>query len=173
MNAGHNSGETALQVKALHFRHFNSIEEQKAIVKEAHTELKRRRKVAKSEGVVLANLDYMARCANLQDPEIVPEELRIRAEIAYWFALPVNYQREMFTDRSPMEDRAFNEGLVAGFLGKDPSSPYDGIVGQKWMAGWHEAQEQRREELQASMEKANASAQPDHGEPDFPDEEAA
>lgn len=36
-----------------------------------------------------------------------------------------------------------------------------------------EEQKKAREALQAAMEKKNSAAQPDHGEPDFPDAEAA
>lgn len=156
---GHNNELTPAENRALHFHHFRAIEDQKAKVKTEQAELKRLRKTAKTDGCVMADLDYMARCADLEDPSIAPEEIRRRAEIASWFALPVNFQPDMFTDRMPLDDRAYEEGVAAGLLGKNCEAPYDetSTAGQRWIEGWHEGQRQMREDLQAAMEKKNAS----------------
>lgn len=157
---GHNSGElTPAESRALHMHHFNVIEAQKAIVKAAQDDLKKLRKTAKVDGLVMADLDYMARCANLEDPSIAPAEILRRAEIASWFALPVNFQPDMFTDRMPIDERAYEEGIAAGLQGKDPTPPYDETSGpgQRWLAGWHEGQRQMREELQTAMTKRNSA----------------
>lgn len=160
--AGHNSGSgelTPAESRALHYHHFNLIEAQKAIVKGAQDALKKLRKTAKADGLVMADLDYMARCANLEDPNIAPDEIRRRAEIASWFALPVNFQPDMFTDRMPLDERAYEEGLAAGLQGKDPTAPYDqgSGTGQKWLQGWHEGQRIMREDLLTAMQKKNSS----------------
>jgi hypothetical protein len=118
------AGSNSEDMKALYFTHFNAIEAQKAIVKEAQAELKALRKKAKGDGCVMADLDYMARCANLDDPEIVPSELLRRTQIAAWFVLPVNYQPDMFEDRAPIDDRAFKEGEKHAMTNGDPVSPY-------------------------------------------------
>lgn len=156
---GHNSGElTAAESRALMFHHFNLIEAQKLKVKAEQDALKKLRKAAKADGLVMADLDFMARCADLEDPTIAPDELRRRAEIASWFALPVNFQPDMFTDRMPLEDRAYEEGVAAGLQGKNPEAPYDAAstAGQRWLQGWHEGQRQMREDLEAAMSKRNA-----------------
>lgn len=157
--AGHNSELTGAEQRALMFHHFNAIEAQKARVKEAQDALKKLRKTAKADGIVMADLDYMARCAALDDPGIVPAEILRRAEIASWFALPVNFQPDMFEDRTPLEERAFEEGKASGLLGKDPQAPYDAAskAGQAWLQGWHEGQRIMREDLQSAMEKRNAA----------------
>ena len=155
---GHNSALTPSELRALHFHHFRLIEDQKAEVKAAQTVLKTLRKTAKADGCVMADLDYMARCADLEDASIVPEEIRRRAEIASWFALPVNYQSDMFADRTPIDDRAYEEGRVAGLSGKNCETVYDGKVGQRWIEGWHEGQRLMREDLQSAMEKLNTAA---------------
>lgn len=160
MNAGHNSGDlTAGESRALMFHHFNAVEAQKTIVKEAQDALKKLRKTAKADGIVMADLDYMSRCAALDDPEIVPAEILRRAEIASWFALAVNFQPDMFEDRTPIEDRAFEEGKAAGLQGKNPDAPYDAAskTGQGWLQGWHEGQRIMRDDLLTAMEKKNAS----------------
>lgn len=158
--SGHNSGElTPAESRALHYHHFRLIEDQKAIVKAAQDALKKLRKTAKADGLVMADLDYMARCAALEDPDIVPAELKRRAEIASWFALPVNFQPDMFTDRMPLDERAYEEGVAAGLQAKDPSAPYDETsgAGQQWLKGWHEGQRQMREDLLAAMTKKNSA----------------
>lgn len=179
--AGHNSELSVGEQRALMFHHFNLIEAQKGIVKAAQDALKKLKKTAKADKVVMADLDYMARCAALEDPGIVPAEILRRAEIASWFALPVNFQPNMFDDRTPLEDRAFEEGKVAGLQAKAPEAPYDAAsaAGQKWLQGWHEGQRIMREDLQSAMEKRN-SAKPgdeliqasDDGDP-FEDRKAA
>jgi hypothetical protein len=153
------AGSNSEDMKALYFTHFNAIEAQKAIVKEAQAELKALRKKAKGDGCVMADLDYMARCANLDDPEIVPSELLRRTQIAAWFVLPVNYQPDMFEDRAPIDDRAFKEGEKHAMTNGDPVSPYgeNSKAGQRWMEGWHEGQAKMRKAMQEDMEARNAA----------------
>lgn len=173
---GDNSRLTAAESRALHFHHFNAIEAQKATVKAAQDVLKKMRKTAKADGCVMADLDYMARCADLEDPSIVPAELSRRAEIASWFALPVNFQPDMFTDRTPIDDRAFEEGKAAGLRGKDPTPAYDenSVPGQAWLKGWHDGQRIMREDLQNAMEKSLASKRKVEEKDDgsFPDQQS-
>lgn len=173
---GDNSGITAAEARALHFHHFNAIEAQKTVVKSAQDVLKKLRKTAKADGVVMADLDYMARCAALEDPGIVPAELTRRAEIASWFALPVNFQPDMFTDRTPIEDRAFEEGKTKAQRNGDPVPPYsaESAAGQAWMNGWHEGQRIMREDLQRIMEKKNAAKTKADAKDDgsFPDQKS-
>lgn len=157
--AGHNSELTPAESKALHYHHFNLIEAQKAVVKAAQDQLKKLRKTAKADGLVMADLDYMARCANLEDPEIAPAEIRRRAEIASWFALPVNFQPDMFDMRlEPIEDRAAREGEAAGFRGKEPNPPYDAssAAGQAWLKAWHTGNQNRADALASALEKVGA-----------------
>lgn len=161
-DVGHNSAGSELtpaEGRALMFHHFRLIEAQKVVVKAAQDDLKKLRKTAKADGLVMADLDFMARCADLEDPTIAPAELRRRAEIASWFALPVNFQPDMFTDRMPLDERAYEEGIAAGLQGKDPVAPYDAAsnAGQKWLQGWHEGQRQMRDDLEAAMTKKNAA----------------
>lgn len=182
MTPGHNSELSVGEQRALMFHHFNLIEAQKIVVKVAQDALKKLKKTAKADKVVMSDLDYMARCAALEDPGIVPAEILRRAEIASWFALPVNFQPNMFDDRTPLEDRAFEEGKVAGLQAKAPEAPYDAAsaAGQKWLQGWHEGQRIMREDLQSAMEKRNVAkggdeliqAGDEDGDP-FEDREAA
>jgi ribosome modulation factor len=175
-----NSELTPAEARALHMHHFRLIEAQKGVVKAAQDALKTLRKTAKTDGLVMADLDFMARCATLEDPSIAPAEILRRAEIASWFALPVNFQPDMFTDRMPLDERAYEEGVAAGLQGKDPVAPYDATSspGQRFLAGWHEGQRQMREELVSAMTKRNAAKASDeiikgadNGEDPFADED--
>lgn len=176
MNAGHNSELTAEERKALFFDHYRPIAAQLEKVKEAQAEYKRLRKLAKADKIALWEVDYALKCAVIEDENIIPDRIRREAEIASWFALPIDYQADMLGDfqREPGEDRARREGIAAGASGMG-SNPHDenSVLGRAWADGWSEEQKKAREALQAAMEKKNSAAQPDHGEPDFPDAEAA
>jgi len=161
MNAGHNSGElTAQERKALFMGHYRPIAAQLEIVKEAQGEYKRLRKLAKADKIALKNIDFALRCAEVEDENVIPAELRERAEIAAWFALPVDYQPDMFGDfgAEPGEDRARREGRAAGASGKG-GNPYDenSELGKAWAEEWQKEQKAAAVALQAAMEKRNAA----------------
>ncbi len=143
------------KTKALHFHHFNTIMAKNAIVKAAQVELKRVRKLAKADGCVLSDIDWMARCSELEDPSIVPAQLLRQIQIASWFALPVNYQPGLFEDREPLVDRAFREGERDALASKDASSnPYDvpSPAGQSYEQGWLRGRDQMAAAMAKEME---------------------
>ncbi|GAB4351450.1 MAG: hypothetical protein Kow0026_08530 [Oricola sp.] len=158
---GHNSKLTEGEQKALAFHHFRAIMAQKAKVDEQKEQYKKLRKLAKADGIVLADIDFMMRCASLDDDSIVPEELKRRMQIASWFALPVNFQLDMFAtqdaDRKPYE-----EGVAAGLAGGEPKPPelYEGNAGKrnKWMEGYHAGKEALEANLATAMEKLQREA---------------
>lgn len=160
---GHNGGNELSpdERKSLMFHHYQKVVDQKAKVDLEREEYKRLRKLAKADGVTLADLDFMIRCAEVDDPEIVPDEIKRRAEIAAWFALPVDFQPDMFGDfkREPAEDRARREGRAAGASGKG-DNPYDenSPTGRAWAEEWSKEQAKARDALKAAMEKKNAAA---------------
>lgn len=149
---------TAEERKTIFFHHYRRIANKKAMLDALREEYKTLRKEAKADGIVLADMDFALRCAEVDDAGIIPEELRRRSEIAAWFALPVHYQADLFEDTRPLEDRAYEEGRAAGLQAKDGSSPYEGAVGQKWMQGWHDGQAAVRDEMVAEIQRNNALA---------------
>lgn len=171
---GHNSSElTPDERRALHFHHFRAVMAQKEVLDAAREEYKRLRKLAKTDGITLSRLDFMMKCAEIEDGDILTDKVREEAEILEWFSLAK--QGELFEDLSaePAEDRAARDGDAAGWEGKDPSSPYGpGSAQDKaWMQAWHKAQTRRRDALQSAMEKQNAVANDDEDQEPFPDEE--
>ena len=158
--AGHNSELTPAEIKALKFHHFHAISAQKAKVAEQQAEYKRLRKLAKADGIVLSDIDFMMKCADIEDETILTDRAKREAEIMAWFALPVSFQPDMFTDldAEPLEDRAAREGEAAGYQGKDAVPPYDAssTTGQAWMKAWHVGNKNRTEALASALEKLSA-----------------
>jgi len=159
--AGHNSGKTEMteaEKKQLFFHHFNKINDQLAVVNAAKEEYKRLRKTAKADGLTLADLDFALRCATLEDPSIVPDELKRMALIAEWFALAK--QSDLFEDFDDGLERIRQEGVTAGLLAKDRDS-HEYTTGsteaEMFESGWDEAQESRLKDLQSALEKNNAN----------------
>lgn len=165
-NVGSNSADmTPEERRALFFDHYRPIAAQADRVREANVELKRLRKLAKSEGIVLADVDFALRCAEIDDSDIIVGELRRRTQIASWMALPVDFQAELFgaDEREPIEDKAFKAGALASSLGKNADPSVDGYditspPGQAWMRGHAEDQRRLRDAMQKRMEAANAAA---------------
>jgi len=160
-SSGHNSNDlTPDERKALFMEHMRKVSAQQAICDRENEERKRLRKVAKTDGILLADLDYGLRILKVEDPTIIIEELKRRSEIAFWFALPIGTQTDMFDsfEREPAVDRAFREGMTAGSLGKDCNPPYGApsAVHDSWKDGWRQSQDKMAQDLQSAMEKKNA-----------------
>lgn len=155
-----NSELTPAERKALFMDHYRPIAAQLEIVNEAKAEYNRLRKLAKADKIKLADIDFALRCAEVDDPDIIVDDLRRQAEIAAWFALPIEYQSDMFGNfsREPSEDRARREGRAAGASGIG-SNPYDenSAPGRAWAEEWASEQKTAREALLAAMEKRNAA----------------
>lgn len=173
---GHNSGElTPGEWKALKFDHFHKIAAQRVKLKAEQDEYKRLRKLAKADQIVLSDIDFMLKCSDIEDPEIVTERIKREAEIASWFALPIEFQSDMFGDhsREPAEDLARRQGRAAGAAGVG-SNPYDEntVQGRAWAEEWAAEQEAARDNLQSAMEKRNAAKAEDEADGDpFADSE--
>lgn len=169
--AGHNSELTEAETKALFFDHYNKIAAQLETVKAAQAEYKKLRKTCKADGIVLADMDFALRCAEVDDAKIIPDELRRRTQIATWFNLPLLFQPDLFEDRAPADERIESDGYTAGMKGKDAKSGYgSGSHEDKlWLAGWERGQAEMRESLKSGMEKLNAKraakAEPDQSKP--------
>lgn len=166
---GHNSeGMTAEERKALFFDHYRPIAAQLEKVRIEQAEYKRLRKLAKAENIALWEIDYALKCAEVEDENIIPEKIKREAEIAAWFALPVEYQPDMFGDfsREPSEDRARREGRKAGATGVG-GNPYDenSDLGRIWAGEWDKEQAVARARMQAQMERQNELIKADAEDP--------
>lgn len=156
---GHNSNElTAAERKALMMHHMRAISAQQAVCDRENEERKRLRKLAKTDGIALSDIDYGLRILAIEDPEVITDELRRRHELAEWFGLPVHSQAEFDFEREPAVDRAFREGAVAGSLGKDMNPPYGSpsALYDAWKDGWRQAQDSMLADFKTASEKLQA-----------------
>lgn len=166
---GHNSNElTPAERKALMMHHMRAISEQQAVCDRENEERKRLRKLAKADGIALADIDYGLRILKVDDADIIVDELNRHRELAEWFGLPVYTQGELDFDREPAVDRAFREGAVAGSLGKDNDPPYGSpsALFDAWRDGWRQSQTEMAKDLETAMEKklAERSIKTDEGD---------
>ncbi|TPN44434.1 hypothetical protein FJ981_27960 [Mesorhizobium sp. B1-1-4] len=56
--------------------------------------------------------------------------------------VPINTQLDIFTDRMPLDERAYRDGEEAGLRGDTLSNPYNeaSAEGQEYARGWHDGQ---------------------------------
>ncbi|MDX0254278.1 hypothetical protein GOC32_04660 [Sinorhizobium meliloti] len=157
---GDNSKDlTPAEQKALFMHHFGEILKQTDICKAENAKRLALRKQAKADGIVLADIDFGLRCAQIEDPQIIINEQQRRAQIGQYFALPIGAQTEFDFDREPAVDRARREGERAAYEAASPNTnPYDenSAQGRAWAKGWKEAQAEMAANLQSAMEKKQA-----------------
>lgn len=116
------------------------VEAQQAKAAEITANIRNIRKTAKADGISPAELNYALHLRKV-DPDEASSLFRQQIQIAKWLNHPIGKQAELFdADRTPIEDRAYEEGKVAGLEGLVAKSPYDAVAGQKWMDGWHAGQ---------------------------------
>jgi uncharacterized protein (UPF0335 family) len=70
------------------------------------------------------------------------QQRRAEVEVARFLNSPIGFEPELPLDRTTDEDKAFNQGELAGAAGVTANPPY--VMGspfeQKWLAGWHQGQ---------------------------------
>lgn len=172
---GHNSQLTENERKALFFHHLRKRMAHNSQLAELNAAKKADGKTAQADGLVLGDLDYAIKAIGADDKGTVTDRFLAQGEVLAWLNLTPGFQSDLLRDRAPAIERIEGEGELAGLAGKDPKSPYDNGSDEDlaWARGWDRGQQIMRDNLQAAMEKINSAADEDHGEPDFPDEEAA
>lgn len=163
---GHNSALTDNERKSLIFYHFRKIKAQRDVVDSANDELKRLKGLAKADGITLGDIDHMMRIANTDDPTIVADELRRWTELATWMAIPVQFQPDLFEDKTSSIERAEAEGEVAGLKSENGGPPYDeeSREAAAWVKGWKKGQKYLGKSLDSALAKANSAAENEDGE---------
>jgi|GEM_PF-1165551 len=142
---GHNSDSA--EEKGIFFNHLNTIVAAKERLDEVAGDYKKLRKVAKADGIKLEDMDFAMKALNMYDDSIIADNLRRQMNIARWLDLPIGHQTNFAdVDRRDGQEKAFNEGEVAGLRNLDSSDhDYKGDLEQEWLKGWHKG----RERLQA------------------------
>lgn len=172
---GDNSQLTEDDKKALWFHHLRIRIADNAKVAEAQAAKKANGKTAQADDIVLGDLDFAIKAISADDKATVTDRFVDQGKVLSWLNIIPGFQSDLLRDRAPALERIEGEGELAGLAGKDPESGYDKGSDEDtaWLRGWDKGQKFMRDNLQAAMEKKNSVQQPDHGEPDFPDEEAA
>lgn len=145
---GHNSGNAGdlddEHQQALHLnQHVPSYEEALAAKKKADAELKNVCKVIKSEGGNLAEIKLTIALRTPEGEKALKATLAYQMRAARWAGLPVGTQVDMFgPDVRPLDERAKQEGKIAGLRGDECRPSYDAASDgyTPWIEGWHEGQ---------------------------------
>lgn len=137
---GDNSELNDDQKRALFFHHRRLYKHALAKKKEADAAFKDACKRAKAENADPKMIKFSIELENDEDGKIAAEHAE-RERVASFMCLPIGANGDFF-DRTPLVDRAFDEGKRAGMEGETCIPPYDasGEAGQAWINGWHEGQ---------------------------------
>src|ERR1700682_2066472 len=146
-----NSELTENERRALHFRHCSEYERALDIKKKADAGLKNVGKRIKAEKDSVAKCKQTIQARSPQGESELRAEIEQTAEVLRWAGVQVGETAEMFADRRPSDETAFEHGKISGLKGEraepphDPGTPAHG----KWMEGWNVGQES----LMASFQK--------------------
>ncbi|MFD1199552.1 hypothetical protein ACFQ3K_14695 [Brucella gallinifaecis] len=174
MNAGHNSKLTQGEYDALLMDCARKESIHLARIAALQADRKADRKIFQSYGYTLHEVDTVVKGMNAEDKDKVAEKHRRQANALSLLGI-VKKQGDLFEDERDYLDKVFDDGKIAGLKALDRVSGF--MAGtdedQAWLRGYDAGQEEQRKNLVSAMEKINSASDEDHGDPDFPDAEAA
>lgn len=135
-------------------------------------------RIKKAGGFTKSDVKWAIELEEKDAAEVIATMQR-RIRIAKMLGHGVARQVEMFEDRVPIEERAYQEGLAAGKLRKDMTNPYglESPAGQAYQRGINDGTEFINKELAGQFEEGDGSEliKGDAGddEPGFDADEAA
>ena len=132
------------QMQGLFEHHKEEYERGLKAKKAADAALKNICKLAKSEGVSIADIKLAIDLEEDGGEERLREKIAAQHRIARWLGLPVGTQPSFFDDedRMPSVEKAELDGKRAGLKGEsaDPPAHYGLAQQQYWLTGWHAGQ---------------------------------
>ena len=154
-----NSELTEDERRALHFRHCSEYERALAAKKTADAGLKNVGKRIKAENDSVAKCKQTIQARSPQGEAELRAEIEQTAEVLRWSGVQVGETAEMFADRRPSDETAFEHGKISGLKGERASSPHDPGTPAfaKWMDGWQAGQAS----LMTSFQKLPVEDEPD------------
>jgi len=116
---------------------------------------------AKSAGIPKSVFKWIMEIEEKDLSEVI-RDLEWKLKAARWRGLSIGRQLDILEDRTPLEDRAYEEGLAAGKSRADNSNPYgaDSAAGQAWQRGFNDGTEFINKELAAAMDEPFPDEQP-------------
>ncbi len=110
---------------------------------------------SRMQGLGFTKNDFkFAKSLQDKDVSVIIAEHERRIWIAKLFGHQLGRQTEMFDeDRTPAEDRAYQEGHAAGMLRKENQPPYDPTTpqGQAWQKGFNQGTEDVNKDLDSAV----------------------
>ena len=139
---GHNKPPlTPEQEQALFFNNLRKVRGLKEEMASVSGELRAAFKTAKADGFTKKEIDFALALEKDKNGKVA-EQRRREQQIAVWMQHPIGMQPDMFDqqpDRTPLEDRAYAFGKVAGMEDAPNDPPHDtaSVAGQRWIEGWY------------------------------------
>ena len=130
------------QKAALFHNHLAKYQQHLGLKKKADADFKNVCKMIKAEGTTLVDINTAIKLSGEEGEAVVKAEIADTIRVARWMGHSVGYQMEMFPDRRPATDRAYDDGKVAGLAGQVKKPPFDANLPQcaRWSDGWHDGQ---------------------------------
>ncbi len=170
-NIGHNQTDTKEAFAEQRFLNaVRQIKDFKSEIGEAMGEINEVYKSLKPLGFTKGDVKWAFELEEKDAGDVIATMQR-RLRIARMLGHGVARQFEMFDeDRTPLEDRAYEEGLAAGKMRKDANNPYgmDSPAGQRWQTGMNDGTAFANMDLSDAMQEADELIKAsDDGDPGF------
>lgn len=154
--AGHNVQSEADMLKEQRFLNaVRQIKDFKSEIGEAMGEINEVYKSLKPLGFTKGDVKWAFELEEKDAGDVIATMQR-RIKIAKMMGHGVARQFDMFDeDRTPLEDRAYEEGLAAGKMRKDANNPYgmDSPAGQRWQTGMNDGTAFANMDLSEAMDE--------------------
>jgi ribosome modulation factor len=170
VTAEHNQTMSDDQLRALAYHHTGIYKRELAKKKAQDAKFKVACKTAKADGVSVDRIKLLIQLDEEGGEEKLRTELQEKIETARWAGAEVGTQFDFLDepDRTPLIERAREEGKIAGMKGDTCKAPYEGDAEQEWIAGWQQGQELLASSLDLTRARAVAEQAEAESEGDAP-----
>ncbi len=153
--------ERAEYEEQVFLRVLNEVKNGKSAIGDEMAEINEAYKRLKPVGFTKADIKWAFELEEKDSNEVIATMQR-RIRIAKMLGHGLARQIELFdTDRAPIEERAYEEGLAAGKQRKDGTNPYgvDSSAGQAWQRGLNDGTAFANKDLAAQFEASETGSQ--------------
>lgn len=154
-----NSDLTEDERRALHFRHCAEYERALEAKKKADAGIKNVGKRIKAESDSVAKCKKTIQARSPEGEAELRAEIEQTAEVLRWSGVQVGETAEMFADRRPADENAFEQGKIAGLKGETAKPPHD--IGTPAHDKWLDGHAAGQTALMTSFEKLPAGSDPE------------
>jgi uncharacterized protein (UPF0335 family) len=132
---------TEMERRAVLARKLHEIEGLEVDKKAISDDIKEVKKELVEQGFTKKAIDFALKLRGDAEGKMV-EQRQAEAEVARFLNSPIGFEPELPLDRTPVVDKAFAEGEIAGAQGLTCTAPYPtgAETEQGWIKGWHQGQ---------------------------------